>query len=313
MGRINYKKFLTYDYYLRKEIAFLKKIRSDKVIFAEARRRYYWTTGKKLDYRHPKDINEKLMWLTRYDQDPLKTRCADKYLVRDYVKDKGLGDILIPLLGVWDHASDIDFSALPERFVLKCNHGSGWNVICSDKESLDIDRARSLLDQWLGMKYGEDLQEIQYFGIPPKIVCEEFMPMLKDGVVDYKFHCSKGKVHSCFVAYDRSPVDPHLVCYDHYDIDWNRTDDIKEEYHMNRRMLPKPIGYERMLEIASRLSEDFNYVRVDLYNCDGRIFFGELTFTPYSGIQAFYKQPFLDDLGKFVSLAGVKKRKGLIK
>ena len=306
MRRFDFSKFFTYDYYLRKEIAFLKRIGSDKAFFAEARRRYYWTTGKKLDYRHPKDINEKLMWLTRYDQNPLKTRCADKYLVRDYVKEKGFGDILIPLIGVWDHAYDIDFASLPDRFVLKCNHASGWNVICSDKSKLDIEESRAKLEKWLGMRFGADLQEIHYLGIPPKIVGEEFMPMLGDDVIDYKFHCSKGKVHSCFVAYDRSPVDPHQVCYDHYDIDWNRTDDIKEEFHPNRRMLPKPEHYERMLEIASKLSEDFNYVRVDLYNCDGRVFFGELTFTPYSGIQTFYKQSMLDELGRFVSLKDVK-------
>ena len=307
MKKINFKKFFTYDYYLRKEVAFLKRIHSEDAIFAEARRRYYWTTGKKLNYRNPKDISEKLMWLTRYDRDPLKTQCADKYLVRDYVRQKGLGDLLIPLLGVWDHASDIDFSTLPDKFVLKCNHGSGWNVICTDKEKLDLDDTRKKLDTWLGMTYGVDLQEVHYFDIPPKIVCEEFMPMLGGDVVDYKFHCSRGKVHSCFVAYDRSPVDPHQVCYDHYDIDWNRTDDIKEKFRPNRRLLPKPQQYERMLEIASKLSEDFNYVRVDLYNCDGRIFFGELTFTPYSGIQTFYRQSMLDELGDFVSLKGIKK------
>lgn len=306
---MDFRKFLTYDYYLRKEIAFLNRIHSDQAIFAEARRRYYWTTSKKLNYRHPKDISEKVMWLTRYDRDPLKTRCADKYLVRDYVASKGLEDILIPMIGVWDHASDIDFASLPDKFVLKCNHGSGWNVICTDKSALDIEEAREKLEMWLGMKYGVDMQEIQYFDIPPKIIGEEFMPFLGGDVVDYKFHCSKGKVHSCFVAYDRSTVDPHQVCYDHYDIDWNRTDDIKEKFRPNRRLLPKPQRYEDMLKIASKLSEDFPYVRVDLYNCGDKVFFGELTFTPFSGIQSFYKQPMLDELGRFVSLEGIKKHR----
>ena len=306
---MDFRKFLTYDYYLRKEIAFLNRIHSDQAIFAEARRRYYWTTSKKLNYRHPKDISEKVMWLTRYDRDPLKTRCADKYLVRDYVASKGLEDILIPMIGVWDHASDIDFASLPDKFVLKCNHGSGWNVICTDKSALDIEEAREKLEMWLGMKYGVDMQEIQYFDIPPKIIGEEFMPFLGGDVVDYKFHCSKGKVHSCFVAYDRSTVDPHQVCYDHYDIDWNRTDDIKEKFRPNRRLLPKPQRYEDMLKIASKLSEDFPYVRVDLYNCGDKVFFGELTFTPFSGILSYYKQPMLDELGRFVSLEGIKKHR----
>lgn len=299
---INIKKFFTYDYYLRKEIAFLRKIGSKRVVFAEARRRYYWTTLRKLHYFHPKDINEKLMWLTRYCQDPLKSDCADKYLVRDYVAKKGFGDSLIPLIGVWDKASDIDFSVLPDRFVLKCNHGSGWNIICKDKAALDIDEATKKLDGWMNMVYGVDLQEIHYAKITPKIICEEFMPALNGDIIDYKFHCSRGKVHSCFVAYNRDLVDPHKVCYDHYDIDWNRTDAIKDEFHKERRMLEKPANYSRMLEIAAGLSEDFDYVRVDLYEFAGKVLFGELTFTPYSGIMTFYKQYMLDELGNFVKL-----------
>lgn len=299
---INIKKFFTYDYYLHKEIAFLRKVGSQQVVFAEARRRYYWTTFKKLHYFHPKDINEKLMWLTRYCQDPLKSECADKYLVRDYVVKKGFGDTLIPLIGVWDKAADIDFSVLPDRFVLKCNHGSGWNIICKDKASLDIGEATKKLDCWMNMVYGADLQEIHYAKITPKIICEEFMPALNGDIIDYKFHCSRGKVHSCLVAYNRDLLDPHKVCIDHYDIDWNRIDAIKDEFHKERRMLEKPANYSRMLEIAAGLSEDFDYVRVDLYDCAGKVLFGELTFTPYSGIMTYYKQYMLDELGDFVKL-----------
>lgn len=301
MGK-SIKKFFTYDYYLRKEIAFLKRIGSKNVVFAESRRRYYWTTFKKLHYSHPRDINEKLMWLTRYCQDPLKSKCADKYLVRDYVANKGYGDTLIPLLGVWEKASDIDFSSLPDRFVLKCNHGSGWNIICKDKSALDVDAAKSKLDDWLGMDYGALLQEIHYSKIKPLIIGEKYLDELAGDVVDYKFHCSRGKVHSCFVAYGRDTEDPHIVNYDHYDIDWNRTDAIKESFRPNRRLLPKPQSYNNMLEMASELSKDFDYVRVDLYDNNGKVLFGELTFTPYSGIQTFYKQNMLDELGDFVKL-----------
>lgn len=301
MGK-NLKKFFDYDYYLRKEIAFLKKIGSKNLVFAEARRRYYWTTFKKLDYFHPKDINEKLMWLTRYCQDPLKSECADKYLVRDYVTNKGYGDTLVPLLGVWNDASEIDFASLPNRFVLKCNHGSGWNIICKDKSALDINDTVKKIDGWMHGIYGADLQEIHYAKITPRIICEEFIPALTDDIIDYKFHCSRGKVHSCLVTYNRDASNPHLVCIDHYDIDWNRTDAIKDEFHKQRRLIEKPTNYERMLEIASKLSMDFDYVRVDLYECVDKVMFGELTFTPYSNIMTYYKQYMLDELGDFVKL-----------
>ena len=242
------------------------------------------------------------MWLSRYCQDPLKSECADKFLVRNYVVKKGYEDALIPLIGVWDKASDIDFSLLPDRFVLKCNHGSGWNIICKEKASLDIDETVKKLDGWMNKAYGLDLQEIHYAKIVHKIICEEFMPALNGDIIDYKFHCSRGKVHSCFVAYNRDLVDPHKVCYDHYDINWNRTDAIKDEFHKQRRLLEKPSNYERMLEVASALSEDFDYVRVDLYECEGKVLFGELTFTPYSSIMTYYKQYMLDELGEFVKL-----------
>jgi len=301
MGK-SLNKFFTYDYYLRKEIAFLKKIGSKNLVFAEARRRYYWTTFKKLNYRNPKDINEKLLWLTRYCQDPLKSECADKYLVRDYVARKGYGDTLVPLLGVWDKATDIDFSSLPDRFVLKCNHGSGWNIVCKDKSLMDIDLAVTRLEGWMNKVYGTDLQEIHYASIKPRIICEEFIPTLNGDIIDYKFHCSRGKVHSCLVTYNRDVEDSHSVCIDHYDISWNRTDAIKEEYYKGRRMLEKPANYDRMLEMASELSIDFDYVRVDLYDCEDKVLFGELTFTPYANIMTYYKQYMLDELGDFVKL-----------
>lgn len=299
-------KFFTYDYYLRKEIQFLKKIKSSDLVFAETRRRYYWTVYKKLNYCKPKDINEKLMWLTRYYQDPLKTLCADKYLVRQYVQSKGFEDLLIPLIGVWDKSEDIDFQKLPNKFILKCNHGSGWNVICKDKSRFDEKLAVHKLNVWMANKYGDILQEIHYNNIAPKIICEQYIDAFDDGIIDYKFHCSRGKVHSCLVAYNRDLHNPHLVDLDHYDIKWNRTDAIKDEFHVNRRYIEKPANYLQMLEIASSLSADFDYVRVDLYQIMGKVLFGELTFTPYANIMVYYKQAMLNELGEFVKLPSHK-------
>lgn len=304
----NFRKFFTYDYYLRKEILILKYIHSRQLVFAETKRRYYWTVFKKLHYRRPKDINEKIMWLTRYYQDPLKTYCADKYLVRNYVESKGLRNLLIPIIGIWDNANDIDFSLLPERFVLKCNHGSGWNIICKDKKCFDEKLAVKELNDWMNQKYGAMLQEIHYDGIEPKIICEPFMEALNGDIIDYKFHCSRGKVHSCLVCYNRNEM-KGVLDLDHYDIEWNRTDAIKDEFHLNRRRIDKPTQYSQMLEIASVLSRDFDYVRVDLYEIEGNVLFGELTFTPYANIMTYYKQYMLDELGDFVKLPPKKSFK----
>ena len=121
-----------------------------KLVYWEKAKIYYKShTGKELDYKNPKNINEKLMWLTRYWQHPLKTICADKYLVRDYLTQRGYDDILIPLLGVWDSPEQIDFNKLPNQFVLKCNHGSGYNIICTDKSCLDISEVKRKLNCWL--------------------------------------------------------------------------------------------------------------------------------------------------------------------
>ena len=179
-------------YWHRKYITFLGAIGSDKLLWEQINELYHNVTGKWVDWKQPKDINEKLLWLNRYAPNPMKTKCADKYLVREYVKEKGLEDILIPLLGVWDNADEIDFESLPGQFVLKCNHGCGYNIICPDKVSLDIEQTKSKLNDWLNTDYSKVLYEFQYKDIPRKIIGEEFIREFEeDGIVDYKFHCFK--------------------------------------------------------------------------------------------------------------------------
>ena len=135
-------KFFTKAYYKRKFFQKFGKYFPELHYWHKASLYYYNCTGKELNYRNPIDINEKMMWLTRYWRDPIKTRCADKFLVREYVKENGFSDILIPLIGVWENANDINFDLLPQQFVLKCNHGSGYNIICLDKSELDIENTR---------------------------------------------------------------------------------------------------------------------------------------------------------------------------
>ena len=169
------KKYFTKAYWHKRYVKYLGKIHSKKLIWAQVEELYYANTGKWLDWNHPKDINEKLMWLNRFAPNSLKTKCADKYLVREYVKEKGLEDLLIPLLGVWDNADEIDFESLPDRFALKCNHGCGYNIICSNKSSLDIEQTKKTLNDWLKTDYSSILFELHYKDISRKIIGEEFI------------------------------------------------------------------------------------------------------------------------------------------
>lgn len=293
------RKLFTKAYWHRKYVNYLDKTNSEKLIWAKMEELFYVNTGKWLDWNHPKDINEKLMWLNRFAPNPLKTKCADKYLVREYVKKKGLEELLIPLLGVWDSADDIDFNSLPEQFALKCNNGCGYNIICSNKSSLDLEQTKKKLDDWLKTDYSLVLYEFQYRDIPRKIVGEEYIQEYEqDGIVDYKFHCINGKVHSCLVCYNRKKG----LCLDAYSTNWERRDYVKQQFRGDRKLIDRPRQLEYMLQVSSILSEDFDYCRVDLYEIDGKVRFGEMTFTPAANIMSYYSQDFLDELGDCLQL-----------
>ena len=164
---------------------------------------YLHNSGRFLNLKNPKTWSEKLLWLNKYWQPELKSICADKYAVRDFVKDKGFEYILIPLLGVWENADDIDFNILPKRFVLKCNHGCGWNIICEDKEKLDIEGSKNKLNRWMKIDLGEITSEVHYHYIKPFIICEEFLPVqdYRD-LKDFKIHCFNGIPEFIGVCYE---------------------------------------------------------------------------------------------------------------
>ena len=278
---MDFRKILSSEYWHRKYYDWLKRRTSMIWAWPLSRERYFHETGKKLSYRNPDDIDQKLMWLNRYDDDPRRSEYADKYMVRFFVEKCGYGEALIPLIGVW---------------------------VCTDKRQLDIEAAKYKLNKWLHECYDDLLQEKHYRKIKPKIICEKYLEQLNSGIVDYKFHCFKGKVHSCFVAYNRDKNNPlGSVCFDHYDINWNLTEAIKSEYHINRRFIEKPKCYDYMLQMCSALSKDFDYVRVDLYEIEGKVYFGEMTFTPNGCIESFYRQSMLDILGNQLQLPSNKR------
>lgn len=241
---------------------------------------YQMMTGKGLDLNHPVTFNEKVQWLKLYDSTELKTRLADKYLVRDYVAEKIGSQYLIPILGVYDSFEDIDFEKLPQRFVMKTNHASGWNIIVKDKEHFNKEEARSKFKFWLHRNYAYSSGlELHYKDIPPKIVIEEYIENGEDELFDYRFFCFSGKAYSIWIDVDSGkPTHRRNI----YDLDWNLLP-IKVNYPNDASLERKPEHLKEMIELAEQLSEGINMVRVDLYEVAGKIYFGEMTFTPQSG------------------------------
>lgn len=255
------------------------------------------------NFKQPRDFCEKLLlYGLKNKNNPLFRQCADKATVREYVKAKGYGDILNEVYGVYDTVEEIPFDTLPTQFVLKITNASGYNIICKDKTKLDIEQTNEKLKKWLVEceDFGIASCEWQYASSKPRILAEKYLSNLgESSLVDYKFNCFKGRVYSCFLAYNRSADNPHgVVSYDDYDRDWNLTEGIRSIWHKDRKVYPKPKCYERMLEVASKLSEDFDYVRVDLYEIEDSVLFGEMTFNPNGYVPEFYEQWMLNELGE---------------
>ena len=248
---------------------------------------------EKLDLKNPRTFNEKLQWLKLYyyPQNDLAVKCADKYRVREYIKDKEYENTLVPLLGAWDNVEDIDWDSLPNKFVLKCNHGCAYNIVCNDKTEFDRIKAKKQLNTWLKEDFGAFNIEPHYSNIKKhKITCEEF---LGDNLVDYKFFCFNGKVE--YIVFDGDRYKKHKRNF--YDKNWNYLD-IKSDCENFGDIIKKPIALEQMKSIAEKLSQDFSFVRVDLYWINNKIYFGELTFYPWSGYVQFYPDEFDYTLGK---------------
>ncbi len=261
---------------------------------------YFHKTGKQLDLENPQTFNEKIQWLKLYDSTPLKTKLADKYLVRDWVKEKIGEEYLIPLLGVWENFDDIDFDKLPDKFVLKANHGSAWNIIVTDKNSFDKKSAKKNFDKWLRTDYSLKSFETHYRNIKPLIIAEEYIEADDGDLKDYKFLCFNGEVKYVWVDKDRYKHHKRNL----YDINWNLVPEKISENHIYENFSPcaKPYNFEKMLKFANIMSKDFPFVRVDFYENDNKLYFGEMTFTSASGTHIFTPEDFDLKLGNLIHL-----------
>lgn len=244
---------------------------------------YRLRVGRKLNMNNPTTLNEKLQWLKFNYRFPLQSIVSDKLLVREYVKDKIGEKYLIPLIGSWKKYDDIDFSMLPEKFVLKCNHDSGGLVVCNDKEKLNHIEARRKIEKSLNSNFFYIGREYQYRNIKPMILCEKFISDNGNVPMDYKIYCFNGVPDVILVCKDRFSKNTHRASYYFFDQEWNFQPLNKGDDNIRNVDLSKPKNLDEMIEIAKKLSKDFVFARIDLYNVDGKIYFGEITLSPNSG------------------------------
>lgn len=263
-------------------------------------RRFRAELGKSLDLDNPQTFNEKLQWLKLYNRKPEYTMMVDKYKVREYIAQELGEEYLIPLLGVWDDPDDIDFDALPDQFVLKCNHNSGLGMcICKEKSKLDIPKVKAELRKGLNQDYYLTGREWPYKNVPRKIIAEKYMVDASNcgELTDYKFFCFNGAPKFMYISNDNS----ENATTDFFDMEFNRLDMRMKDPNSNV-IPPKPYLFNEMKAIAEKLSQGIPFVRVDLYVIGGNIYFGELTFFHNAGFCSIHPESWEKTLGGWIKL-----------
>ena len=260
--------------------------------------RFFSGMRKFPDLKHPRTYNEKLQWLKLNDKHKEYTQLVDKYAVKEYLETRDWGGRIIPTLGVWDRFDDIDFAKLPNQFVLKTTHDSGGIVIVKDKDKMDMGKAREKLEKSLKRKYFLMSREYPYKDVKPRIIAEKFM-VDESGteLKDYKFFCFNGEVKFLFVATDR----PFDTRFDFFDADFNHLP-FEQGHPWAKKEIKKPAKFEEMKQAAAALSKGIPHVRVDLYNINGEIYFGELTFFHFSGVVPFEPAEWDEKIGDYLKL-----------
>lgn len=272
---------------------------SDEVFL---KNQYRCQMGEKLDLMNPKSFNQKLQWLKLYDRQDKYSKMTDKSTAKEYVRAILGNDCIIPTYGLYDSVDSIDFSALPEKFVIKATHGSGNNdvIICRDKTKLDIDFIRKKMQKSLSTNGYLATVEWVYKYITPRIIVEKLLEDPNhDDLMDYKFMCFNGRVRCSFVCTGRESVEGLKVTF--YDRNWNIMP-FERSHPSERKPIEKPIRYEQMIEMAEKISAGVSFLRVDFYEVEGVVYFGELTFYPGSGFEKFQPKEWDDILGSWIEL-----------
>lgn len=258
----------------------------------------------KLNLKSPQTFNEKIQWLKLYEwpKNDLVIKCSDKYLVRSYLEDNGYSNYLNSLIGIYDSADQINWDELPNQFVLKCNHGCAYNIICKDKAKLNIKKTKKTLNKWMKEDFGKFNAEIHYSKINRKIICEKY---LGDNLIDYKFFCFNGKVKLIYIAID-SESDTNKEREIFFDEKGNELDLINSDYEKySEARLPN--NYKELISISEDLARPFPFVRVDWYIKDSNIVFGELTFTPSGGMMKMNPPKYDRIYGEMLDIEELRK------
>lgn len=275
------------------------------IIFVKIR--YYARFHKKLDLRNPKTLNEKILYLTLCTDTSLWTKLADKYRVREFVIEKGLEDTLVKLYGMWENADDCNFSNLPEKFVLKSNHGSGDVIIVSDKTKVNESKIKEKFAKELAKPYGALEGGLHYMRIKPCLIAEEMLDIKQQSIestslIDYKIWCVNGTPRYIWACYNRSEAGMENSLFD---TEWNDCSHFlkyNDHYKKPSKLMPKPVCLDKLLKVAETLAEGLPILRCDLYIVNNKVYFGEMTFTSNGGMMFNYTDEYQDMIGREIEI-----------
>ena len=288
----------SYIYKTRRKVQVL----AHKIFSDEAMSKLYYKVvlKKKLNLENPQTFNEKLQWLKLYyfPKNSLAVQCADKYAVRKHIEQKGYGDRLVPLLGSWKSAEEIEWDTLPNKFVLKCNHGCAYNIVCADKDAIDKAATIKQLDEWMKEDFGTFNIEPHYSAIKQHMItCEEY---LGESITDYKFFCFNGKPKYIYVSNDL--IHDRQAQIGFFYLDGTKMPLIRDDY-TDIPSVEMPSLFEEMRAMAEDLSTDFLFVRVDFFLANNTYYFAELTFTPGACMMPFNPEKFDLEWGKELDIS----------
>ena len=282
-------------YNLIYRIPFFKKMSDEKYIKLV----YRIIFGKKLNLENPKTYSEKLQWLKLYDRKKIYTTMVDKYEAKKYVANIIGDEYIIPTLGIYNSFDEIDFSKLPNQFVIKCTHDSGGLVVVKDKNKINIKKVKKIINKCLNNNFYYIGREWPYKNVKPRIIVEKYMCDNKTNELrDYKFFCFDGNPKLMFLATDRNIGQTK---FNFYDLNFNLLP-FKQGHPNDYQKIDKPITFNQMIELSKKLSKDIPHVRVDFYEINGRVYFGELTLFHFSGFEKFIPSEWDEKLGNMINL-----------
>lgn len=257
--------------------------------------------GYNIDWREPKTFSEKLQWLKIHDRRPIYTKMVDKYEVKSYVSEIIGTEYIIKTYGIYNSFDEIDFDSLPNKFVLKCTHDSGSIVICKDKSCFNYANARKILENGLKKNFYKQSREWPYKNVKPRILAEEYMQDKNNiSLTDYKFYCFNGKPKFLYVSYGLADHDSANISY--LTLDWQKAPFSRPDYKEFPELPPKPQNYDLMIKLATKLSKDITFLRVDFYEINNMIYFSELTFFPGGGYTPFEPHEWDEKCGNLLQL-----------